>query len=569
MQPTSAPLTRQLDIEALQRAVRWPRPAQRTVLVLAIQLLSARRHRDGYAYFAERSREAPDDALFLTLAGVFQARLGEDLDGALRTLDAATERDLGLPHYFRGVTLAALPDCAGRAETVVADLEFVLAVKDRFPPGLLRPLHRALATAYRTLGRDDDAEEAAARAGNPDLAALVTDYWVNGRDGFHFRPPRLIEPAPGVHVAQGFDFSDIAFVVTDTGVVVIDTGGTERNARRALERFRAVTDLPISHVILTHAHWDHVGGLNVFAGPGTEVVAQAGFPAELRLQSAAPGPFPYFLAAGEGHRHEIAPDRLVRERETLIAGGTEFVLYPIRGGETEDGLVIHLPDRDLAFVGDMIMPQLGAPFFPEGSAPGLFAAMELVLGLGPTLLIHGHAGLTEAFTIATFPGLLAALRELDEVVRADIADGRALVRVLHRDHLPDLLREHPDAVLPYLVVRDNFVQRVYHQNTGYWTPGGEEIERFAPEEMAAALDLLAGGSADAWTSAGRDLLGRGDAALALRLIDYALIVHPGDAALGDLRGQALHRLVERYQTLSPFKFVHYAGRAGLDLPPMG
>ncbi|MCW2939899.1 MAG: Metallo-beta-lactamase superfamily protein [Actinomycetia bacterium] len=47
--------------------------------------------------------------------------------------------------------------------------------------------------------------------------------------------------------------------------------------------------------------------------------------------------------------------------------------------------------------------------------------------LHPRLLIHGHAGLTAAYTIEAFPGLLAAFRDLDDAVRAGITDGLTLV----------------------------------------------------------------------------------------------------------------------------------------------
>jgi len=98
----------------------------------------------------------------------------------------------------------------------------------------------------------------------------------------------------------------------------------------------------------------------------------------------------------------------VSEPEKLTVGGVDFVLIPIAGGETHDGLIVSVPDREVVFTGDMSMPYLGAPFFAEGSAEGLFEAMETVMALRPRLLIHGHAGLTGAYTIDAFPGLLAA-----------------------------------------------------------------------------------------------------------------------------------------------------------------
>src|SRR6266542_6643571 len=247
--------------------------------------------------------------------------------------------------------------------------------------------------------------------------------------------------------------------------------------------------------------------------------------------------------------------------------GSCFHLYPITGGETSDGLVIHLPDRGVAIVGDMLTPQLGGPFFPEGSAEGLFEAMTLVEGLGPRLVIHGHTPLTNLFTIDVFPSLAAALRDLHQHTLDAIRDGVALADVLARNHLPAGLRDHPEAVLPYLVMRDNLIKRVHHQRSGYWKPDGEGIEVFTAAEWAAALDLLGGQAAQAFVSAGEDLLGRGDPALALRLVESGLLRHPDDETLRGLRRRALYRLLERHQQLSPFKFAIYAAKAGVEVPP--
>ena len=48
---------------------------------------------------------------------------------------------------------------------------------------------------------------------------------------------------------------------------------------------------PITHVILTHAHWDHVGGLAALKAPNTRVIAQARFADELRIVNDTGVPF--------------------------------------------------------------------------------------------------------------------------------------------------------------------------------------------------------------------------------------------------------------------------------------
>jgi glyoxylase-like metal-dependent hydrolase (beta-lactamase superfamily II) len=544
------PSSRHMEIEALVRAVRWPNADRAAVMTLTGLLVAARRYDEASEYFLDRAEAEPQQPLYEALAGFFQALAGHDIGAAVATLDRAAQRDLGLPNFFRGLALSGLPGFAGRADTVVSDLELVVAVKDQFPPGLLRE-------ALELSGYTQKAE---------DVPVLTADWSLTARDGARFAPPRFVEVMPGIHLAQGFDFSDFAFVDTGAGIVVIDTGSNDRHMREALAELRKKTAAPITHVILTHAHWDHVGGLSAVNGAGVQVIAQVNFAEELRLQSSVPVISPYFLAQGESQEQHVAPDRLVGEKETLRAGNTELILYPTRGGETSDGLIIHLPQREVVFTGDMIMPYIGAPFLPEGSVQGLLEAMDLVQGLSPRLLIQGHPPITELFTIETFPALGAALRDLNEAVVVAIRSGSTLTEILHLNHLPDLLRDHPPAVVPYMSIRDNLIKRIYHQRTGYWKSGGEGIENIAPADWAAALNLL-GGSQGAFAAAAGQILQSGNEALALKIADYGLMNYPASGPLMALRREILYRLVERHQQLNPFKFVYYAGLAGLELAP--
>ena len=574
------PIVRDLQLESLREAVRWPNAERQTVLMLVGRFIAGGRDQEAHAYFGERAASRPDEPLFLALEGFFQARVAAGVSLLRRTawvseavskLDRAVADDPGLPRYFRGLVLAELPRSFGKADAAVADLDWVLQNTERFPVGIRRSVHRGLARAYTTLGREGDAGRALERSSyaslDPALPVFTTDAWVTARDGFRFRPPRLVEVAPRVWVAQGYDFGDIAFVVTADGIVAIDAGTTVANARAALEALRRVTPRPITHVILTHAHWDHVGGLAAFTGPGTRVIAQARFADELRIVNETGVPFRYFFGGEGPRRYTVVPDRLVSVPETLTVGGTELTLYPVRGGETEDALFIHLPDHGVLFVGDAFMPYFGAPFLPEGSPEGFFEMLPVIHALGPRLLVHGHPPLTENFTVEALPGLEASLRTLYQHTRRALADGRALADILHDNVLPASLQEHPVAVVPYLVMREHFIRRIHHQRTGYWQPDGENLEVLAPREWAAALDVLAGGRESAFVRSAETLLARGDALLALKLSEHGLLTHPESDALLTLRRRALDALRARHQALDPFKFIIYSEQAGAALPP--
>src|SRR5262249_26284072 len=150
--------------------------------------------------------------------------------------------------------------------------------------------------------------------------------------------------------------------------------------------------------------------------------------------------------------------------------------------------------------------------------------------LGPRALIQGHTPLTETFTIEVIPGLEAALTELHAQTLDDLAAGRSLPDILDRCYLPELLRDHPAAVVPYLVIRDRFAARLHHQRTGYCKRDGAGLQPFTRAERAAALGLLAGGREEPFTAA-VTLAGQGDHALALDLIEAGLECQPGSQAL--------------------------------------
>ena len=565
-------------VEALRAAAGWPGADRATIVILATVLAATGADAEGSSYFGALAADQPGQPLPLALAGYFQVRAGQDIPAGLAKLDDAASRDLGLPQYYRGLALAGLPPEAGQAARAVDDLEFVLAVRDQFPASMIRAVHHGLAAAHAALGHEDRAAEAAANSGlaaaPPGARLEFSGSWVSAADGFHFSSPRIIEPAPGVRVAQGYDFGDFALLTTEAGVVAIDAGSAEQRVRAAL-RDAGLQASQVSHLILTHSHFDHAGGIGALLRPGTRVIAQAGFPAELERQHANFLPFRYFTGSrigfGDGRPAgpaAIAVGQLISGPTSITVGGTELVLYPVTGGETSDALMVHLPASGVLFIGDVMMPYLGAPFFAEGSPDGLLETLNFILELGPRLLVHGHTVLTELFTVQAAAGLLPALSEVREHALAGISRGMTLTALLDAGYLPKVLRKHPAAVGPYLATRDHFLQRLHHQHTGYWQSDGQGLEPIAPAQRAAALDLLAGGRPARFAEAAKALLAQQDHALALEVATAGLARHPDAGQLAQLRQQALYRLMERHQLQDPFRFLIYAEMAGVEIGPV-
>jgi glyoxylase-like metal-dependent hydrolase (beta-lactamase superfamily II) len=576
--PTAQPR----PLEALLDVAAYPNADTIVVLSTLQQLLASHREWQGYEFFGRLAREQPDRRVFfLGLQAVLQARVARQVpllkrvawvEDAIGKLDAAAAADPLLGRYARGSVFAELPERFGKTRVAVDDLEACLSHRAEFPVNLDRAVYRALAVAYRTLGDAVRSREMLARSGFSSLEGenvplVLSDLSVDPKRGFRFSEKRLVREAEGVYVAEGYDFGNLAFIVGRDAIVAIDAGTTESSAREAVAALRTVSQAPIKYVILTHGHWDHVGGLAAVREPGATVIAQANFPAELARSRRHRPPFHDFFGT-EASSLDVTPDRLISTPETLRAAGIELELIPGKSGETDDALYVRDLSHDILFVGDAFMPYSGAPFVAEGSAEGYLGAIDQVVELHPSRLVHGHPPLTAFFTIDAMPGLRAALGALyDRSVDAAQA-ARPIAELLHDNFVPASLRETPKAVLPYLIARDTFVQRLYGEHAGYWQANGEGVENFTRAEWALALDELGGKSEDSFRRTADRLEQRGDAALALRIAELGLARYPNSIGLRSSRARALTQLIQINSQMNPFRFIVYSEWSGESLAPV-
>ncbi|HEY3256707.1 MAG TPA: MBL fold metallo-hydrolase [Polyangiaceae bacterium] len=579
--PSKPPLIEQRSLAALMETAAYPNSQTLLLLVTMQQFVSNHQEWQGYDYFGRLAREQPERrTLFRSLQAVMQARVARDIgllkrvawvEDAIQKLDEGATSDPLLGRFARGQVFAELPARFDKARTAVSDLQASLEHRAELPFGLDRGIYRGLAAAYRTLGDDAHSREMLRRAGLQSLddatvPRVIGDLSVDADDGFRFREKRLVREADGVYVAEGYDFANLGFIVTPGFVVAIDAGTTEESTREALAALRQITRAPIKYIILTHGHWDHVGGLAALREPGSVVIAQAGFAKELERSRSYHPPFRYFFGSGT-MKLDAQPERLISASEALTEGELDLQLIPAKSGETDDALFIQDRKHDLLFVGDSFMPYLGAPFVAEGSPEGYLGAIAQVLELHPRRLIHGHPPLSALFTIEAMPGLRDAAGELYQHTLSAARAARPLAELLHDNLLPASLRSAPAAVQPYLIMRDTFIQRVYAEHAGYWQANGDGMDHFTRAEWAAALDTLGIDDA-AYARAAVDLEARGDATLALHIAELGLARYPASQALQKARQGALTSLQQMYAQTNPFRFIVYSEFAGRALEPV-
>jgi glyoxylase-like metal-dependent hydrolase (beta-lactamase superfamily II) len=262
------------------------------------------------------------------------------------------------------------------------------------------------------------------------------------------------------------------------------------------------------------------------------------------------------------------PDVTVDTATTMRVGGTRFELVPASGGETEDALMISMPDAGVMFVGDVFMPYLGAPFVEEGNLDGMFHAIDVIERKNPRVLLHGHEPLTRVFTS---PALLAEVRAQlawlrDRVVEA-IAQGDERAAIQQRNLTPPgIAKNSAGAQLAYLVLRENVINRIYDQHVGYWQPNLEGMDSVTLADRGAMLIDYLGLDEAKLADAARRMIADGRHEQAAQLVQWARARGPVGPELDRLGRTAYAKLVERYQEFNPFKFIIYSGEAGLDVP---
>lgn len=201
--------------------------------------------------------------------------------------------------------------------------------------------------------------------------------------------------ALGSSANQNF-ISNAAFVVTPAGVVVIDALGSPALAERLLAEIRKVTPLPVTHVIVTHYHADHIYGLQAFKAQGARIVAHRAAleylnseTARLRLEASRQDLAPWI----DDKTRLVPADEWIDGPKELAVGGVRFVLQPVGPSHTPEDLVVYLPHEKVLFAGDLVF-RSRIPFVGQADSGHWIKALETLLAFDASVIVPGHGPLS-------------------------------------------------------------------------------------------------------------------------------------------------------------------------------
>ncbi|WP_097881724.1 MBL fold metallo-hydrolase [Streptomyces sp. st140] len=203
----------------------------------------------------------------------------------------------------------------------------------------------------------------------------------------------------------GWD-ATVALVAGAEGVLLYDTGSTLREGVELRRQAEALLGRRVTHIALSHPHFDHVLGTAAFAG--VQVYGSAGLTALLRDEEQA--------LYGDAVRQGVPEDEAARSADTLVVphqevhgertldlgGGRRVLLADLGPAHSSHDLAVVVPGSDgeppVVLCGDLVEesgePQAG----PDADPARWPAALERLLELGgeDALYVPGHGAVVDA-----------------------------------------------------------------------------------------------------------------------------------------------------------------------------
>jgi glyoxylase-like metal-dependent hydrolase (beta-lactamase superfamily II) len=233
---------------------------------------------------------------------------------------------------------------------------------------------------------------------------------------------RVVAPNAGPLTFKGTN----TYLVGDRSLAVIDPG-PESDVHRAAV-LAAAAGRPITHIVSTHAHRDHVDGI---AG----LVAATGARTYAYRRSEIPEGGGGDVDA-EYVGHGLVADAHVEHGDTIA--GEDWKLTALHTpGHAPDHLCFALHDGGVVFSGDHVMAwntSVVAP--PEGRMADYLRSLELLLERDDKLLLPGHGGAIDS-PRRTIKAYLLHRKWREQAILDAVRGGtntvRALLPVIYRD----------------------------------------------------------------------------------------------------------------------------------------
>ncbi len=292
----------------------------------------------------------------------------------------------------------------------------------------------------------------------PSLPAQVERF-----DNFQARkaiPTQLKEVGPGLYFLYDDISSNSAFLVTDDGVLVIDTRQHPEHGRDLIERIRKVTDKPIKWVVITHAHGDHYYGNPAFKAIGATIIAHkdtmAGMIKNEALEFKRRQRFFKTMHFDPAEVKTVLPDITFDSHLTLRLGGRTVEIMHLGPGQNPGDTLVHFPHARALYVGGPFSRKNWSNMSFTPSVDGWIALLNQIAAMDVDFYLPGHGDVGTRQDVLDEAKLLA---DFQTEVKA------AMARGVSKEEAAKTLRFPQYANLRNYNRINVFIEALYHLNT--------------------------------------------------------------------------------------------------------
>ncbi|MES2257499.1 MAG: MBL fold metallo-hydrolase [Pseudomonadota bacterium] len=195
------------------------------------------------------------------------------------------------------------------------------------------------------------------------------------------------------YTAEGDPNSGV--IIGDDGVMVIDTTATPIMAQALIRHIRAVTDLPIKYVVLSHYHAVRVLGASAYFKEGAEQIIASRGTYELIVERGEQDMkseierFPRLFAGVESVPGLSWPTMVFEKEMTIFMGKLEVKLAHIGMGHTKGDTIAWIPSQKICFSGDLVEFDAAA-YTGDAQLEEWPATLEALRALGAEKLVPGR-----------------------------------------------------------------------------------------------------------------------------------------------------------------------------------
>lgn len=196
-------------------------------------------------------------------------------------------------------------------------------------------------------------------------------------------------------------------IIGEKGVILVDSGGTDEVGKQIARAIARITPKPVTHIINTHHHGDHVLGNVAFKG--AEIVSSEQCKALVEKTGTEWVQIMENMVGRKFPNTRPVPATLTFKEESSSERslqGVRILFWVPRGSHTPGDMMVYLPD-DKVLIGGDILVNTTIPNMRDANIRNWIAALAKAQDFDAASIVPGHGPLMTRSDVAGLHKLLA------------------------------------------------------------------------------------------------------------------------------------------------------------------